>query len=85
MNEKKDVPYIVFESSLAREERHSNRLIILIIILMCGWMTTIGLFMWYISLPVDETVTTQTVDDIDGSTINQVGGDNYGESDTDHD
>ena len=83
MNEQ-NVPYIVYESSLAREERHSKRLIILIIILICGWLSTIGVFMWYISLPVDESVTTQSIDDIESGNINQVGGDNYGESNPDN-
>lgn len=46
-------------------------------------LTIIG-FMWYISLPAEEVSTTeQSVDDIDGSEVTQIGGDYDGESDTD--
>ena len=44
--------------------------------------TIIG-FLWYISLPVEESNVTQTVDDIDSGNINQIGGDSYGESSPD--
>lgn len=41
--------------------------------------TIVG-FMWYISLPVDETTIEQGVEDIDNSNINQNVGDYNGES-----
>lgn len=42
--------------------------------------TIIG-FLWYVSLPVDDTTTAQCVEDIESGDITQIGGDNY-ESDT---
>lgn len=45
--------------------------------------TIIG-FLWYISLPIEETTTTtQTFESDDASNIQMIGGDNYGESETD--
>lgn len=45
---------------------------------------TIGAFIWYITLPVDDTSYTQTVDDIDnGDVQQQIGGDLDGTSNTD--
>lgn len=47
--------------------------------------TIIG-FMWYITLPVEETTYEQTVDDIDSSDVRQViGGDEDGQSETEGD
>lgn len=46
-------------------------------------VATIGGFLWYISLPVEEYVVDQDASDIDNSTINQsVGGERDGESKT---
>ncbi len=47
-------------------------------------VATIAGFMWYISLPVDETTTTtdQTIEDVDSGNITQIGGDSIGESET---
>ena len=45
--------------------------------------TIIG-FMWYISLPVEEGTTSQTIDDIDNSEIRQIAGDYNGESDSEN-
>lgn len=44
---------------------------------------TIISFLWYISLPVEDTTTTQSVEDIASGDITQVGGDNH-ESDPDN-
>ena len=47
-------------------------------------LATIGAFIWYITLPVEDTTYTQTVDDIDDSDVKQViGGDLDGTSNTD--
>ena len=47
--------------------------------------TIIG-FMWYITLPVEETSYEQSIDDIDNSDIKQtIGGDSDGESKTESD
>ena len=39
-------------------------------------------FLWYISLPIEETTTTQTVETMEDGNITQIGGDSYGESST---
>ena len=47
-------------------------------------IATIGTFIWYITLPIEDTTYTQTVDDIDSSDIKQViGGDLDGTGNTD--
>lgn len=68
------VPYIVYESSMAREERTIKRMWILILVLVIAWLITIGVGIWYISLPVEE-YTNQEVEDVDSSQITQKVGD----------
>lgn len=41
-------------------------------------------FIWYISLPVEESTTTQSIEDIEDGTITQIGGDSYGEGNSDN-
>lgn len=75
--EKRDLP-------LATEIIWTLKKIIYFLILLEA--LTIGGFMWYLSLPVDEVSSSQNVSEIDASTINQViGGNNNGESDTESD
>ncbi len=64
----KDVPYIVFESEMARMERIIKRLwivIIILIVLLCGLIYRDSL---YEDVTTTETVT-QEVDDISGDAI----------------
>ena len=62
----------------------SKRWFIAFIVTLCLWFATIIGFIWYITLPVEDTTYTQTVDDIDESEITQnIGGDLDGESNTD--
>lgn len=62
----------------------SKRWFIAFIITLCLWFITIIGFIWYITLPVEDTTYTQTVDDIDESEITQnIRGDLDGESNTD--
>lgn len=62
----------------------SKRWFIAFIVTLCLWFATIVGFIWYITLPVEDTTYTQTVDDIDESEITQnIGGDLDGESNTD--
>lgn len=75
------IPYIVFESELARSERHIKRLWILVLTLIIVGMIAIGAFVWYISLPVEE-VTTQEVSGSDNTDLQMIGGD-YNEGETD--
>ena len=69
--------------SLATELLHdiksqAKRWFIAFIIVLLLWFATIGAFLWYISLPVDEVETTveQTADDYSNNQI--VGGDYIG-------
>lgn len=84
MNDESNVSYIAFESSMAREERHNKRLVLVIVtILICWALSTCGIiagFLWYISLPVEETTITQDSDNASDNYI--VGGDYHG-SETD--
>lgn len=62
----------------------SKRWFIAFIITLCLWFATIIGFIWYITLPVEDTTYTQTVDDIDESEITQnIVGNLDGESNTD--
>ena len=74
MNENSSVPYIIFESVIARDERIIKRLYIVLVVIIIAWLLTIGAGLWYISLPVEE-YTNQEVDDIDNSHITQKVGD----------
>lgn len=43
------VPYLVYESSQARHERTTKRLICVLLIVIFLWACTIGGFMWYLN------------------------------------
>lgn len=43
---------------------------------------TIFGFMWYITLPIEETTITQDMNDIEDSDVKQIVDDDYGESET---
>lgn len=78
--DEKFVSYIVFEGSLSREERNTKRLFILNIILLVLWFSTIGMFIWYITLPVEEISQEQSIETENSENIYQNIGDTYGES-----
>lgn len=62
----------------------SKRWFIAFCVMVVLELATIGAFIWYITLPVEDTSYTQTVDDIDNSDIQQqIGGDVDGTSNTD--
>ena len=65
-------------SEMLRELRASNRRwFIAFIVVLVLWFATIGVFFWYISLPVDETTVEQA---IEGDANTMIGiGDSYGE------
>lgn len=80
-----DVPYMVHEDDMARQERTIKRLWILIILLIVSLLGTNGAWIWYESQwsVVESTEVTQDVDTGDGAT-NVVGiGDINGTSETD--
>jgi hypothetical protein len=76
-----------FATELLKEVKtNAKRWFIAFCVMVVLEVATIIGFMWYITLPVEEvTRTEQTVDDIEASTITQIGGDNYGQSETDKD
>ena len=82
MDDKNSVPYVVFESSLAREERHSKRLWFALLVVIILWFVTILGGIWYNSLPVEtyEEVS-QEAEDTDDDMIQHTG-DSYGEDKT---
>ena len=70
-------------SELLKEVKASAKRWFIAFCIMVGLeLATIIGFMWYITLPVDETVITQDMDDIDGNNVKQIVGDDYGESTT---
>lgn len=82
MEDKKLTDTTIFESALDREERHIKRLMLILVFVIACWVTTVALFVWYISLPVEEE--TITVENEDGN-ANYIGNDmngdfNYGEN-----
>lgn len=86
-DEKKEkVSYFVLEGITTHFSLIVKRLILLCIVVLVAWLITIGGFLWYISLPVDE-YSTVTVDSEDGN-ANYIGNDmkgdinNYGESES---
>lgn len=83
MEEKGPVSYFVLEGILTHFSIIIKRLIIVLVIILALWASTIAGFLWYISLPVEEGETV-TVENEDGN-ANYIGNDmlgdfNYGES-----
>lgn len=69
----KDVPYIVFETELARMERMVKRLFITVIVLICFLVGTNAYWIWYESQFEDVTTTVEqeaTADDFSKAIIN---------------
>lgn len=63
------VPFPVHESAMAREERHSKRLVIALIVVVCLWFATIGLAVYerlQYDYTSDMTTSEITVDGKDG-------------------
>ena len=61
----KDVPYIAFESELARLERIIRRQFVLIIIALVLLVGTNACWMWYESQFEEVTTTTEVTQDVD--------------------
>lgn len=80
----KDIPYIVFESTICRFDRVIKRLWIIILILVFLLLGTNLAWLYYESQFEEvEQTTKQTVvqDTEDGGDNSFIGGDNYGEAD----
>lgn len=69
---------------LAELKASAKRWFIAFLVMLGIELATIAGFLWYISLPVEESVNTQSIEDIDGGgDFLQRIGDDYGESDSD--
>ena len=81
--ENKDIPYIAFESEMARSERHIKRYWILCIILIVLLVGSNAL--WIIRENQFEEITQTVTQELEGDNAsnNFVGGDSYGESKAD--
>lgn len=82
-NNKDGVSKFVLEGIMTHFSIIIKRLIITLIIVLILWATTIAGFLWYISLPIEETSCVE-VENEDGN-ANYIGNDmigdfNYGES-----
>lgn len=83
MEEKGPVSYFVLEGIMTHFSIIIKRLIIVLVVVLVLWATTIAGFLWYISLPIEESETV-TVEN-DSGNANYIGNDmmgdfNYGES-----
>ena len=72
------VPYVVHESAMARAERHSKRLWIVVLVLIGALIGTNLAWIIYESQfeVVEETTTTITQDNNDGDIVNRAADDN---------
>lgn len=61
--ENRQIPYIVHESEMARQERHIKRLWVLCIIMFLSLLMTNAGWLWYES-QFEEVVTTETYQDV---------------------
>lgn len=76
-----DIPYIVHESMLARQERTIRRLFIIIILLIILLVGTNLCWLWYESQFEDVSTTTVEADTENGAAIANLSGEvQYGES-----
>ena len=69
-------------TELLKELKASSKRWFIAFCIMCSVeVVTIAGFLWYITLPVEESseTVTQRVSDIEESDITQIGGDTYGE------
>lgn len=60
----------------------SKRWFIAFVVVLILWFATIGIFIWYVSLPIEEYSIEQTADD-NYRSVQIVGGSNYGETESD--
>ena len=87
MNENENVSYFVLEGIMTHFTLMVKRLFVLCIALLVALMLTIAGFLWYISLPIEESESVKV--ESDGGYANYVGNDviggiNNGESKSDN-
>lgn len=83
MEEKNDKFLAVLEGVMTHDAIILKRVLIILVLIVVLWAGTIAGFLWYISLPVEETTSVE-VENEDGN-ANYIGNDmigdfNYGES-----
>ena len=85
LNIQPDIPYIAHESSMARMERVTKRLWVIILVLIGLLLVTNAAWLWYESQFIDEyTTVEQEVDTGEGDAfVTGVGDVIYGENKTD--
>ena len=74
------MPYVAFESAMARSERHNKRLWIVILVLIGALIVTNLAWVIYENSFEDYVITQEVEQDADNGTNNFVGGDYYGET-----
>ena len=82
-NQNENVSYFVLEGMMTHLSLIIKRLVIVLVIILALWAATIGGFLWYLSLPIEE-YDTVSVENEDGN-ANYIGNDmmgdfNYGKS-----
>lgn len=88
MMETKDVPYIAFEGEMTRLERMNHKLFVLCLALLIALVGSNAGWIWYESQfeTYTETTVTQEAESGEGDAVNKfIGGDEYGEVETDSD
>lgn len=79
----KEIPYIVFESEMARLERIIKKQFVLIVVAVVFLVGTNACWIWYENQFIDEVTVTQDVDSGDGDAIVNDGVHINGEGKTD--
>lgn len=88
-NEKQiaDIPYIIHEGAMARQERTIRRLWILCLVIFLAFVGSNAAWIYYESQFTEEIVTEEITQDVDtgngAAIVNGHIGDNYGKSETD--
>lgn len=80
----KDVPYIVHEGMLARQERTIRRLWILCIIIFSAFVISNGMWIYYESQYQTTEVSQEVTQDSSTNGTNNFVGVNYGETDSEN-
>lgn len=83
-----NIPYLVHEGMMARQERTIRRLWILCLVIFLAFAGSNAAWIWYESQFTDEIVTEEIKQDVDtgngNANVNGHIGDNYGTSETDN-
>ena len=75
----------ILDAVNAKHERTEKRLFIIIISLIVAIVLYTGIFIWYISLPVEEVASSISQEANDTESTQLIGGDYYGQTDENND